>query len=146
MHTILHRLRLVAGPVMLIALVMGLAACSGGGSNTEPPDSPDTTPPGAPSGLSATSGDGEVALEWNAVSDADLAGYNVYRATSSIGSVSGLSPINNAPLSATSLTDADVSNGTTYFYRVTAADESDNESGGSAEVQVTPFPDPPDRP
>lgn len=137
--------RLVILPVLLLALA--LAACSSGGSNEEPDPPPDTTPPGVPVGLSAASGEGEVTLEWNAVSAADLDGYNVYRATSSISSVEGQTPVNgSARLTATTFTDADVTNGTTYFYRITAVDESGNESDGSDEVEVTPFPPPPDRP
>jgi len=143
-----HRSQPLVIVCALVAFMVGLMACSGSGSNEEPntPEPPDTTPPAAPSGLSATSGDGEASLEWGAVSASDLEGYNLYRATSSIGSVSDLTPINSTPLSETSFTDADVSNGTVYYYRVTAMDDSDNESDGSSEVEVTPFPDPPERP
>lgn len=131
-----------------VLMLLAMSACSSGGSNEEPEPEPpeDTTPPGVPSGLEASSGDAEVALEWSAVSASDLDGYNVYRSTSSIGSVSDQSSINDAPLEDPSFTDAGVSNGTTYFYRVTAVDESSNESDGSSEVEVTPFPTPPDRP
>ena len=131
-----------------LLLVVG-AACSGGGDN-DPPDPPeppvDTTAPAAPSGLEGASGDGQIDLSWSAVSASDLEGYNVYRATSSISSVSGQSPINSDPLSGTAFTDDDVENGTTYFYRVTAIDDADNQSDASGEAAVTPFPSPPDRP
>lgn len=131
---------------VVLLLVVG-AACSGSGGNDPDPDPPeDTTPPAVPSGLEATSGDGEIELNWSAVSDSDLDGYNVYRSTSSFSSVSGQSPINGSLLSDASFTDTDVSNGTTYYYRVTAVDEADNESNGSDEATATPFPSPPDRP
>jgi len=42
--------------------------------------------------------------------------------------------------------DDEAGNVTTYFYRVSAVDESDNESDLSGMVEKTPFPDPPDDP
>ncbi len=42
----------------------------------------DLTAPGAPASLSATGGDGQVALNWDDNPELDLAGYNVYRSTS----------------------------------------------------------------
>lgn len=42
-------------------------------------------PPGAPTGLVATAGDGSVSLNWDDNTEPDLAGYNVYRSTSSGG-------------------------------------------------------------
>jgi TolB protein len=145
-----HRLKRFAHLALVALLAVGLVGCSSSGSNDDdngggPPEE-DTTPPPVPSNLEAVSGDSEVELSWSSVSASDLEGYNVYRSTSSIGSLSGLTPINGSPLSQASFTDSDVSNGTLYYYRVSAVDDSDNESGGSSEVEVTPFPTPPDRP
>lgn len=131
---------------LLLACVT-LTACSGSGSNEpEPGPSDDTTAPSAPGGLAATSGDGEVGLTWDASGASDLDGYNVYRDTEAFSSIGDRSPLNSAPLSETSFTDGDVTNGTTYVYRITAVDTNDNESDLSGEVEVTPFPAPPDRP
>ncbi len=95
----------------------------------------DTTPPAPPTGLVATAGDGSVDLGWNANSEPDLAGYNVYRATGPGGPYTRL----NGPLVlATSYSDAGVNNGTTYYYVVSAEDASGNESGDSNEVSATP--------
>jgi regulation of enolase protein 1 (concanavalin A-like superfamily) len=93
----------------------------------------DTTPPAAPTGLSATAGDGQVSLDWNNNSEGDLAGYRVYRSTTS---GSGYGQI--ASPSSSAYTDSGVSNGTTYYYVVTAYDTSDNESGYSNEASATP--------
>lgn len=134
----------------LCLLAVGLTACDSGGSNGSTPTpepGEDTTPPSAPSGLSSVFGDQEISLSWSSVSAPDLGGYNVYRSTSSISDVSGMSPANGStPLGESSYMDKDVENGTTYYYRITAVDESENESDASNETEVTPFPDPPDRP
>jgi hypothetical protein len=149
-NKLMHTNRLISiVTASLLLVILTMTGCSAGGSNEPDPDPPetDTTPPAVPSGLVATSGSGEASLTWGAVSSGDLAGYNLYRSNTSIGNVEGLTPVNGGSLlTTTSFTDTGVSNGTTYFYRVTAVDDSGNESGGSGEVQVTPFPDPPDRP
>lgn len=94
----------------------------------------DTVAPDAPANLSADSGEGEVLLDWDDNSESDLAGYNIYR------SVSGGSfdLLNTTLLSTSDYTDADVINGTTYAYIVTAVDEALNESDDSNETAATP--------
>ena len=95
----------------------------------------DNLTPAAPTGLAATAGDGQVALNWNGNGESDLAGYNVYRGQTSGGPYS---PVNPSLLNVTAYTDANVTNGTTYYYIVTAVDTSANESPGSAETSATP--------
>ncbi|MBN1477193.1 family 10 glycosylhydrolase, partial [Candidatus Sumerlaeota bacterium] len=95
----------------------------------------DTTPPAAPTGLAATGGDGQVSLEWNDNGESDLAGYNVYRSTTS---GSGHTQINGSLVTSSNYVDSTVTNGTTYYYVVTAVDTSTNESGNSAEASATP--------
>lgn len=130
-------------PVLIICLALGLATT---GCDSLPGFG-DSSPPNSPSGLNAASGDASIALEWNAVQAEDLAGYNVYRSTSTISSVSGTSPINGeSPVSDTSYTDDTAENGTLYHYVVTAVDEAENESDPSGEVEKTAFAEPPNRP
>src|SRR4029453_9980009 len=43
---------------------------------------PDVTPPASAQGVSATPGDGSATLDWDAGSESDLAGYDVFRGTS----------------------------------------------------------------
>ena len=105
-----------------------------GGGGTEPPPG-DTTPPAAPSGLTAAAGDGSVALDWADNGESDLAGYNVYRSTSSGGSYGKL---NGSLVTSSSYTDGSVTNGTTYYYVVRAVDTSGNESASSNEASATP--------
>jgi chitodextrinase len=98
---------------------------------------PDTTPPAVPSGLNATAGDAQVALNWSANGESDLDHYNVYRNNSKIGSPTG-----------SSYTDTGLTNGTTYSYAVTAVDKAGNESAKSGNISATPQapPAPPNQP
>jgi hypothetical protein len=96
---------------------------------------PDTTPPAAPTGLAATAGDGSVSLNWDDNGETDLDGYNVYRSTTS---GSGYAQLNGSVLGSSDYTDNTASNGTTYYYVVTAVDTSSNESGYSNEDSATP--------
>ena len=96
---------------------------------------PDRAPPEVPGGLAAWPGDGAVVLDWGDNGDSDLAGYNVYRSTSS---GVGYTKLNPSLLSSSEYTDNDVVNGTTYYYAVTAVDMSANESDLSEEAAATP--------
>jgi fibronectin type 3 domain-containing protein len=86
-------------------------------------------PPATPTGLQATAGNAQVSLSWNA--SAGATSYHVKRSTSS-GTESQIS----APAS-NSFTDAGVTNGTKYFYVVSAVN-SNGESANSSEVNATP--------
>jgi fibronectin type 3 domain-containing protein len=94
------------------------------------------TVPGAPTGLTATAGDGEVLLNWSPP-DSDggspITGYNVYRGTAS-GGESFYASTTDA---STTFTDSSVTNGTEYFYEV-AAVNTIGESDVSDEVSATP--------
>src|SRR5439155_447291 len=81
-----------------------------------PPPSP--TAPGAPTGLRATAGDAQVALAWSAPAGDGgslITGYDVYRGTTS-GGETLLASVGTG----TSYTDNNVTNGQTYYYRVSA--------------------------
>ena len=85
----------------------------------------DTTPPAAPTGLGATAGNGTVSLTWTANGEPDLAGYNVYRSTTTPGRADG-TPLNGGTLlTSPAYTDNTAANGTTYYYVVTAVDDSE---------------------
>jgi fibronectin type 3 domain-containing protein len=83
-----------------------------------------------PANLAATAGDSVVTLTWTASSGAT--GYNVKRATTSGGPYTKLA----APTSP-GYTDSSVTNGTTYYYVVSALNAA-GESANSAEVSATP--------
>jgi oligosaccharide reducing-end xylanase len=88
-------------------------------------------PPAAPASLTATAGYATVVLNWNDNSESDLAGYNVYRSTTS---GSGYSKLNSLLLSSSNYDDDSIPHDTTYYYVVTAVNTNSNESGYSNEV------------
>jgi len=91
----------------------------------------DVTAPAAPINLTATEGVGEVELTWTAATGA--ASYNVYR---SYISGAGYELLGNVATLA--YTDTDATNGTLYYYVVTALDAGGNESDVSNEVSALP--------
>ncbi len=91
----------------------------------------DTTPPLKPVGLTATAGYIPVILDWNNNSESDLAGYNVYRSTTS---GSGYGKLNGSLVADSNYIDDINTTDITYYYVVTAADTSLNESDDSNEV------------
>jgi hypothetical protein len=98
--------------------------------------SPPGNPPAVPTGLQASAGDGSVALSWNASSGATS--YNLKRSTSPSGPFSTI-----ASPATTSAADSGVTNGTTYYYVVSAVN-ADGESADSAPpVSATPQAAPP---
>src|SRR5262249_15340185 len=78
----------------------------------------------------ATAGNAQVALSWNASTGAT--GYRVKRSTTSGGPYA----VVGSP-STTSFTDTTVTNGTPYFYVVSAVDSA-GESANSSQVSATP--------
>ncbi len=89
------------------------------------------TPPPAPAGLAATPGNAQVTLSWNASSGASS--YNVKRATTSGGPYTTIA----SGVTSTSLANSGLTNGTTYFYVVSAVNSS-GESGNSNQASATP--------
>jgi len=130
-------LRCIGGIVLILGFVAG---CGSSGGNS------DSTPPGAPSRLAGTPGDGKVDLSWSGSSAGDVSAYNVYRSpSSSVDQISDRSPIQST--SSATYEDTEVSNDTRYYYVVTAVDEAGNESQPSNKINVTPpFEEAPGRP
>ena len=91
--------------------------------------------PGAPTGLTATAGDGAASLVWTApVFDGGSAitGYRIYRGTSSGGEtfLQGVGSV-------TTFADSGLTNGQTYYYKV-SAENAVGESQLSSEASATP--------
>jgi PKD repeat protein len=86
----------------------------------------DSTPPPAPVGLRFSSRSSQVQLEWDAVDSAESISYRVYRNTTPMTSMAGLSPL-LAQISSTMAVDEHPLQGSA-FYGVTAMDAAGNES------------------
>ena len=95
----------------------------------------DRTAPAAPSAPTAASGGaGVVVLTWTSGSEPDLAGYRVYRSTTSGGPYQPVGPFLDRP----AFVDTTASLGAPSYYVVRAFDTSGNASAPSAEVAATP--------
>lgn len=88
------------------------------------------TVPAAPTGLSASAGNTQITLSWSGSTGAT--GYNVKRAT-----VSGGPYTTVGSTASTSFTNTGLTNGTTYYYVVTATNTA-GESGNSNQASGTP--------
>ncbi|MHC5159943.1 MAG: hypothetical protein ACYSN8_07925, partial [Planctomycetota bacterium] len=106
-----------------------------GNSNEDSATPYDGNPPLPPTGLTATANYETVSLQWNDNSEGDLAGYNIYRSTTS---GTGYTKLNGPLLVTSDYTDNAVANYTSYFYVVTAVDIDANESGNSNQDSATP--------
>ena len=99
---------------------------------------PIAVPPPAPTGLSATPGNAQVSLSWTASSGATS--YNVKQATVSGGPYTTIA----SGVATTNYNNTGLSNGTTYYYVVSAANSS-GEGANSSEVSATPAIPPPNQ-
>jgi hypothetical protein len=97
----------------------------------------DVFPPSMPDGLQAAySGEGQkpfIDLIWAPVTNADLAGYNVYRRENSASGAS-MAKLNSELVKSPSYRDFAVTSGKTYTYAVSAVDVRGNESQRSNET------------
>lgn len=91
-----------------------------------------TTAPAPPRGLRAVGGNSTfVSLTWNANTESNLIGYNLYGSTSSNGT---FARINTSLLSASAYSDSAPVRGVFYYYRVAAVDSTGAEGAMSAEA------------
>jgi fibronectin type 3 domain-containing protein len=104
----------------------GATANSGGNGNT----GNGATAPAVPTGLTATAANAQVSLTWTASPNATS--YNVKRATTTGGPYATIS----SPTAA-SFTNASLTNGTTYFYVVSAVNSA-GQSANSSEASAQP--------
>lgn len=121
-------MRVLASSCVLLAMILVAAGCDDLNGDVIPPSEPD--------GVYSITGDSEVQLYWHGNDEVDLAGYRVYRG-SSIDGPFGL----RATVYTTGYSDLTATNGTTYYYRVSAFDNSGNESPLSEAARDTPRPE-----
>ena len=125
----------VAQSVSAVLLLLFFAACGGGysGGGGNGGGGGNQNPPAAPTGLTATAGNGSVALSWTASSGATS--YKVSRSTTSGGPYTLIVTIEQGSI--TNATDLQLLNGTTYYY-VVAATNSYGTSANSSQVSAVP--------
>jgi hypothetical protein len=97
-------------------------------------DNSDTTAPSSPTGLSLGAGDASVTLTWSDPGNSDLEIITIYRRTDS-GSLASFTTV---AAGTQVFTDSPLSNGTTYYYALSAIDTGGNESDRTSEVNATP--------
>ena len=105
-------------------------------------DTKDVFAPAAPVGLVVIAAPNESAIDlsWAPNTEADLAGYAVYRGEGSVGAMR-ISPAGK-PVDSPAFRDSAAQPGHEYVYSVTAVDHDGNESAHSAEVKETLPPKP----
>ena len=118
--------RTIGNPIDLVLQRFGVTI-----DGSPPPDGP----PSAPTALSALAGDGSATLSWTAPSfdgGSSISGYRIYRGTSP--NPSGVLTTVGVQ---TSYTDTSATNGTTYYYKVSALN-ANGESPLSNQSSATP--------
>jgi fibronectin type 3 domain-containing protein len=110
--------------LLVLFIALAVSSCSSKSSDGIPA-------PAAPSGVSAAAGDTAVTLSWDMVTGADS--YTIYWGTSP-GVTNADTAVINAP---TSYTHTGLTNGTAYYYAVTAVNVV-GASALSSEVSATP--------
>lgn len=87
-------------------------------------------------GLNAYAGDTEISLVWSPSTVENIAGYTLYRSISQDGSYIKQ---NTTLIAGTVFVDESLTNGTAYFYKITAKDTDGLESAMSDPVSATPI-------
>lgn len=100
----------------------------------------DAFAPAPPDPVSIASSNGTISLFWPSSPERDVIGYNVYRATSADTPDKDWTRMNDQPLTPVTFRDDLVVIDQTYFYKVTAVDRFNNESGRSRLVSETAHP------
>ncbi len=95
-----------------------------------------STPPSQVTGLTATAGNTQVVLNWTTPANGGSAitNYKIYRSTPTNGSYSLLTTLGNV----LTYTNTGLTNGTTYYYKVSAVNAI-GEGSQSSEASATPY-------
>ncbi len=96
--------------------------------------------PPTPQNLTASAGNGQVALSWNKILSSRFLKYLIYRGTFSGGEL--LLDSTSSGITDTTRMSAGLLNGQSYYFYVTAIDSSRLESAKSNEASATPVPPP----
>jgi parallel beta-helix repeat protein len=105
----------------------------------------DIVPPSVPTGLSTAPRDGELILTWSPNTEPDLSHYIIYQSQTQGFSPMLADSVGSVDKPDTAFTDTGLTNGITYYYRISAVDSSGNESSYSEEASATPLAPGPDK-
>lgn len=97
---------------------------------------PDTTPPSSPKGAYSVTGDRTIYIYWEDNDERDFSKYRIYWSLDQHSAFTYL-----ATTTIPEYVDQGLTNGTTYYYVITAVDFSGNESGNSTLIYDTPRPE-----
>jgi hypothetical protein len=122
--------------LLVIGLIAGLVFIFSGCEKKVYVVEPDATPPSSPKGVYSITGDKSIYIDWEPNDESDLKNYWIYR---TLNPDNGFLPLFSTTIS--QYTDLNVSNGTTYYYIITAIDYSGNESEVSKVIYDTPRPE-----
>ncbi len=100
----------------------------------------DTFAPAKPFTPTIASTNAQMSLFWASNAEADLVGYNIYRAEDKAAPDAQWVKLNAKTHTPTTFRDERVQVGKTYFYRITAVDNAGNESSKSEIVSETVSP------
>ncbi len=115
--------RIFAITVILLSVAVFVVGC---GSDSVAPNSSQEAPLLPPQHvMTARNESGQVLLAWDANTQSNLAGYNIYR---SVFNANTFTKINTSVLTATSYTDVTALANTTYEYRVVSVSNTNTES------------------
>jgi len=93
----------------------------------------DTTPPAKPGGLAGVGRNNVILLKWSKNTEADLAGYRLYRSETPLTGFTEL-----AKTEFTEFKDRGLVNSKKYYYRISAVDRAGNESQKSDTLTAMP--------
>jgi hypothetical protein len=118
--------------IILIGMVLVFSSCEKKVYVLEP----DITPPSSPKGVYSVTGDATIYIYWEANDDEDFSKYRIYWSLDPDDPFEYLGSTHDPEY-----VDQGLTNGTTYYYIITAVDFSGNESGNSKMIYDTPRPE-----
>ena len=121
---------------LVCTVVLALAVTAFAGCATDNPLSPDgidASAPGAPTNLVAEDRSGNLVLAWDASSDADVVGYDVYRYAPDPARENSYLKVNSGLVVGTEYIVADAASAASW-YRVKAVDTGANASAASGAI------------
>ena len=129
------KLMAVAFALSLVPLING---CSEQATTSPGPVSlQDTSPPAPPVCLDSQGRETGITLKWSPNVEPDLIGYNVYLYSPNPDRNESFLKLNDGPISNTEFRRNNLTPNTDMFFRLTAVDQSGNESGFSSLLKAS---------